>query len=144
VVEEARQDAMNDWNSAIIREFRANGGKVGGNFSGDTLLLLTTTGAKTGRKRTNPLVCAKEGDRIFIFASKAGAPTSPDWYHNLLAHPDVQVEIGAETFNAEAVPVGPEERSRIYAEQAARDRRFAEYQQKTSRAIPVVEIKRRP
>jgi deazaflavin-dependent oxidoreductase (nitroreductase family) len=141
MTEEAKQHPMNDWNAQIIREFRANAGKVGGNFEGNNLLLLTTTGAKTGRERTNPLVYAQEGNRIYVFASKAGAPTSPDWYHNLRAHPHVRVEIGSESFDAEAVPVGTDERDRIYAEQAARDKRFAEYQEKTARLIPVVEIR---
>jgi deazaflavin-dependent oxidoreductase (nitroreductase family) len=133
---------MNDWNANIIKEFRDNAGKVGGPFAGDTIVLLTTSGAKSGKQRTNPLVCRREGDRLFIFASKAGAPTSPDWYHNLIAHPGVHVEIGAESFEAEAVPVTGAERDRIYADQAAGDARFAEYEKKTSRKIPVVEIKR--
>lgn len=133
---------MNDWNTSIIKEFHENAGKVGGPFERDTILLLTTTGAKTGNKRTTPVVCHQEDGHTYIFASKAGAPTNPDWYHNLVAHPRVHVEIGTESFDAEATPVPGAERDRLYAEQAARDARFAEYEKKTTRKIPVVEIKR--
>ena len=84
---------MSDFNTEIIEEFRSSGGKVGGPFAGAPILLLTTTGAKTGKQRTNPLAYLPDGDRVIVFASKAGAPTNPDWYHNLLAHPDVTIEI---------------------------------------------------
>ncbi|MBV9392670.1 MAG: nitroreductase family deazaflavin-dependent oxidoreductase, partial [Verrucomicrobia bacterium] len=87
----------NDWNRKIIEEFHANGGKVGGPFEGANLLLLTTTGAKSGQRHTTPLVYLSDRDRMIIFASKAGAPTNPDWYHNLLAHPQATVEVGTET-----------------------------------------------
>src|SRR5689334_22435787 len=93
----------NDWNQGIISEFRANGGKMtGGPFAGSPLLLLTTTGARTGRKLTSPLLYNTDGDRILVFASKGGAPTHPDWYHNLLANPEVTVELGTEKFQAKA------------------------------------------
>src|SRR4051794_14252818 len=134
-------DAKN-WNQGIIDEFRANGGKVGGQFAGAPLLLLTTTGAKSGRPRTNPVMYLAEGDRLFVFASKAGAPTNPDWYANLLANPEVTVEIGTESFPASASAVTGEERDRIYAHQAALYPGFAEYQEKTDRVIPVVELRR--
>jgi deazaflavin-dependent oxidoreductase (nitroreductase family) len=132
----------NDWNSKIIAEFRANDGKVGGPFEGAPLLLLTTRGRKSGADRTNPMMYLADGERMFVFASKAGAPTDPDWYLNLLAHPQVTVEVGTETSRATAVPVAGEERDRIYAEQARRYPGFAEYQAKTDRVIPVVEILR--
>jgi len=132
----------NDWNRQIIEEFHANGGKVGGPFEGATLLLLTTTGAKSGLSRTTPLVYLPDGERLVIFASKAGAPTSPDWYYNLVAHPTVTVEVGTEKFNATATVVSGEERDRLYAQQAAKAPGFAEYQQKTTRVIPVVVLER--
>ena len=106
---------MNDFNRRIIEEFRANHGKVGGNFDGAPMVLLTTTGAKSGRKRTNPLASLPAGDVLYVFASKAGAPTNPDWYHNLLAHPEVEVEFGDEKFAAVAGRVKGPERDRIYA-----------------------------
>lgn len=133
---------VNNWNSKIIEEFHTNGGKVGGPFEGATLLLLTTTGAKSGQQRTNPLAYLGEGERVFIFASKAGAPTNPDWYHNLVAHPAVTVEIGTEQFQATAIVVQGEERDQIYARQAQRMPGFADYEKKTDRKIPVVELVR--
>jgi deazaflavin-dependent oxidoreductase (nitroreductase family) len=132
----------NDWNSKIIEEFHTNGGKVGGTFEGATLLLLTTTGAKSGQQRTTPLVYVADGDRMIIFASKAGAPTNPDWYHNLVAHPQVTVEVGTETFKAASVVITGEERDRLYAQQAAKNPGFAEYQTKTTRQIPVIALVR--
>lgn len=130
---------MSDWNASIIQEFRANQGKVGGPFTGADLLLLTTTGAKSGLPRTNPLAFTRDGDRIVIIASKAGAPTNPDWYYNILANPKVSVEIGTETHEAvaTAIPDGPE-RDRLYAAMVEVMPGFAEYQEKTSRVIPVV------
>src|SRR6187397_443714 len=88
---------MSDWNTSIIEEFRANGGKVGGNFEGAPLLLLHTTGAKSGQERLHPLVYQQVGDDVAIFASKGGAPSNPDWFHNVVAHPDVTIEIGTDT-----------------------------------------------
>jgi deazaflavin-dependent oxidoreductase (nitroreductase family) len=133
-------DTYNDWNRQIIDEFRANEGRVGGQFEGAPILLLTTTGAKSGLSRTSPMMYLAEGDRRFVFASKAGAPTNPDWFHNLKANPQVTVEIGSETFGARAQEVVGAERDRIYAEQASRFPGFAEYQEKTTRTIPVVEL----
>ncbi len=119
---------MNDFNAGIIEEFRANHGKVGGGFEGAPVVLLTTTGAKSGKKRVNPLVSPPDGDVIYVFASKGGAPTNPDWYYNLLAHPEVQVEFGDDTFDAVATQIVGPERDRIYAAHAENFPGFAEYQ----------------
>ncbi|MCW2882623.1 MAG: hypothetical protein JWQ95_6723 [Sphaerisporangium sp.] len=138
---------MSDWNQKIIEEFRANGGKVGGMFKEASLVLLTTTGAKTGNLRTNPVVYVRDGDRILVFGSNAGAPAHPAWYHNLLTHPEVTVEIGdgprLETYTATAHPLRGEERDRLYARQAQLDPAFTGYQAQTSRVIPVVALHRR-
>ncbi len=135
-------DAYNDWNRKIIEEFRSSGGRVGGQFEGAPILLLTTTGARTGKAHTSPMMYLAEGDRTFVFASKAGAPTNPDWYHNLKANPSVTAEIGNETVSARAEEVVGPERDRIYAQQSERFPGFAEYQEKTTRTIPVVELVR--
>jgi deazaflavin-dependent oxidoreductase (nitroreductase family) len=133
---------VNDWNGKIIAEFRANDGKVGGPFDGAPLLLLTTRGRKSGAGHTNPVMYLADGDRLLVFASKAGAPTHPDWYLNLLADPHVTVEVGTSSFPATAVPLAGEERDAMYAEQARRYPGFAEYQTKTDRVIPVVALTR--
>ncbi|MGA2836060.1 MAG: nitroreductase family deazaflavin-dependent oxidoreductase [Acidimicrobiales bacterium] len=133
---------MNEFNAQVIDEFRANGGKVGGPFAGATIVILTTTGARSGEPRTNPVVCRTEGDAIYVFASKAGAPTNPDWFHNLVAHPVVTVELGTDTFEARAVVAEGDERDRVYAAQAADFANFAEYQAATDRVIPVVRLDR--
>ena len=133
-----------DWNSATIKEFREHGGKVGGRFEGATLLLLTTKGAKTGKTRVNPMMYLADGDRMLVFASKGGAPTNPDWYHNLVANPDVTVEVGTETFPVHATVVTGKERDEIYAKQASLYPFFAEYQEKITRKIPVVALARKP
>lgn len=135
-------DATNAWNATIITEFRANEGKVGGPFEGSPVLLLHTTGARTHTERTNPMMYLSEADSVYVFASKAGADTNPDWFHNLVAEPHVTVEMGKEKFKATARPVVGEERDRIYAIQALRYPGFAEYQAKTTRVIPVVELVR--
>ena len=132
----------NDWNTKVIDEFRSNEGRVGGRFEGAPILLLTTKGAKTGQTRVNPMMYLPEDGATYVFASKAGQPTNPDWYHNLVAHPQVTVEIGTETFDATARVVTGEDRDRIYARQAELYRGFAEYQEKTSRVIPVVALDR--
>jgi deazaflavin-dependent oxidoreductase (nitroreductase family) len=134
-------DAGN-FNTTIIEEFRANEGKVGGPFAGTPLLLLTTTGRKSGKTRTNPVAYLADGNRWLVFASKAGAPTDPDWYRNLVANPHVTVEVGTETFAATAAVLEGEERDRMYAEQARRNPGFADYQSKTDRVIPVVALAR--
>ena len=135
---------MSDFNRGVIEEFRANHGKVGGGFAGASMVLLTTTGAKSGQKRVNPLVGLLDGDTLYVVASKAGAPTSPDWYHNLLANPSVEVEFGDERFDATAVPItsGPE-RDRLYVAQVAAMPGFAEYEKATTRVIPIVELRRK-
>ena len=135
---------LNDWNARIIEEFRTNAGRVGGRFEGAPVLLLTTTGAKSGKKRVNPMMYLLENGTVYVFASKAGAPTNPDWYHNLVAHPEVTVELGVETYQATATVVEGPERDRIYAHQSELYPGFAEYQQKTDRVIPVVALERRP
>jgi deazaflavin-dependent oxidoreductase (nitroreductase family) len=132
----------NDWNRRIIEEFRANGGKVGGPFAGAPLLLLTTTGARTGRSHTTPVMYTDDGDRLLVYASKGGAPTNPAWYHNLVASPRVTVEVGTERFEADATVITGEERDRLYNRHAERYPGFAEYQEKTSRTIPVVALTR--
>jgi deazaflavin-dependent oxidoreductase (nitroreductase family) len=108
---------MNDFNRKIVEEFRANGGKVGGQFEGFPLLLLHTTGAKSGAERINPLAFRRDEERYVVFASKAGAPTNPDWYHNVVAHPEVTVEVGGETFPARAHVAEAEERARLWEAQ---------------------------
>ncbi len=135
--------APNDWNSEIIKEFREHRGKVGGMFEGAPLLLLTTKGAKSGKTRVNPMMYLPNGDRMFVFASKGGAPTNPDWYHNLVADPEVAVEVGTETFPAKATVITGKERDDIYAKQAALYPGFAEYEKKTTRKIPVVALARK-
>jgi deazaflavin-dependent oxidoreductase (nitroreductase family) len=133
---------MKAFNAALIEEFRANGGKVGGRFEGRPVLLLTTTGAKSGRPFTSPLVYLNDGGRMYIFASKAGAPSHPDWYHNLVANPTVTVEVGTEKYQAKATVITGEERDRIYAKQVEAIPTFGEYQQKTTRIIPVIALDR--
>jgi deazaflavin-dependent oxidoreductase (nitroreductase family) len=132
--------AAEDHNQAVIREFRANQGRVGGGFEGAPLLLLHTRGAKSGAERVHPVMYLALEGRTFVFASKAGADSHPDWYHNLLTHPEVEVEMGTTTRSARAVPVTGAERDRIYAEQVKRFPGFGEYQEKTTRVIPVVEL----
>jgi deazaflavin-dependent oxidoreductase (nitroreductase family) len=134
--------APNDFNEQIISEFRANAGKVGGPFEGAPMVLLTTTGAKSGKKHTTPLVYLAEGDRMYVIASKAGAPTNPAWYHNLVANPRVTVEQGTDTYEADAVVLKGDERDRVFAAQVAVMPGFAEYQAKTTRVIPVIELQR--
>lgn len=133
---------LQDFNKSIIEEFRANDGVVGGQFAGATLLLLTTVGAKTGLKRLNPLACLKDDERYVIIASFAGAPKDPPWYHNLLANPEVGVEVGSEQFTAKAEVLGEPERTDLYAKMTEIMPVFSEYQSKTSRVIPVVALTR--
>lgn len=128
----------NDWNSAIIAEFRANGGKVGGRFEGAPLLLLHTIGARTGKERVNPMMYRQVGDSYAVFASKAGGPANPDWYHNLVANPAVRAEIGTQTLPFTARVATGEERDRIWTAHKTANPGFADYERKTSRQIPVV------
>jgi deazaflavin-dependent oxidoreductase (nitroreductase family) len=134
---------VNDFNQAIIEEFRAHGGKVAGPFEGAPLLLLSTTGAKSGERRTTPVVYLPEGEQMVIFASKAGAPTNPAWYHNLLANPTATVEVGTETVDVNAVVAEGEERDRLFERQAAVMPQFNEYARQTTREIPVIVLERR-
>lgn len=133
---------MADFNQQTIQEFRANAGKVGGMFEGTDLVLLTTVDAKSGKRHTSPVGYARDGDRILVFASNAGQPKHPDWYHNLLANPQVTVETGTKTFAATAVPLHGEERDRLYTEQGKRIPAYANYQAQTDRVIPVVALYR--
>ena len=134
---------MNDFNRSIIEEFRASDGKVGGPFEGAPMVLLTTKGAKSGTTRVNPLAALPgDTDVLYVFASKGGAPTNPDWFHNLLAHPDVEVEFGDERYAATATPVTGEARDRLFAEQVRRMPGFGDYQRQTDRVIPVIELRR--
>ena len=128
----------NDFNARIIDEFRANEGRVGGVFEGSTLLLLHHVGARSGTDRVNPLAYDRDGDRYVIFASKAGAPSNPDWYHNLKAHPNVSIEVGTDTIDVVADEAVGEERDRLFRRQTERSPGFAEYQAKTDRVIPVI------
>jgi deazaflavin-dependent oxidoreductase (nitroreductase family) len=131
-----------EFNSKVIDEFRANGGKVGGPFQGASLLLLTTTGAKSGQPRTSPLVYTTDGERIVIIASMAGAPTNPAWYHNLAANRHATVELGTETIAVHATDAEGAERHRLYDAQAEIMPAFKEYATKTTRVIPVVLLDR--
>ena len=132
----------NEWNKAIIEEFRANGGQVGGRFANMPLLLLHTTGAKSGEAYVTPVAFTMDGDRFVIIASKGGAPTHPGWYYNIAANPLVTVEVGSETFQAQTTIPEEPERTRLYHQMAAIRPAFAEYEQKTTRTIPVIVLSR--
>lgn len=130
----------NSQNQRIVEEFRANGGTVGGPFAGSTLLLLTTTGAKTGKQTVSPVMYTADGDRLLIYASAAGRPSNPAWFHNIVANPVVTAEVGAERFAARATVITGAERDRLWAEQVARAPGFGAYQRNTTRVIPVVAL----
>ncbi len=134
---------LNNWDRQIIAEFRANGGNVAGPFAGTPLLLLTTTGAKSGAARTKPLAYLSEGGQIYVFAGNRGAPTNPSWYHNLVAHPDVTVEVGTETFEARAIVVDSTEADRLGRIQLQKLPALAELQAKITRQVPVVLLERK-
>jgi deazaflavin-dependent oxidoreductase (nitroreductase family) len=134
---------MSDWNDKVIAEFRANQGRVGGGFAGAPLLLLHSTGARTGQERVNPMMYQAVGDGFAVFASKGGADTHPDWYHNLRAHPEARIEVGTETLDVTARVLDAEEREAIWQEQKARYPGFADYETKTDRVIPVIMLQRR-
>lgn len=129
-------------NRQLIEEFRANRGKTGALFAGRPSLLLTTTGAKSGEPRTTPMMYIPDGDRLLVIASNLGAPTHPDWYRNLLAHPRVTVELTAETFDATAALAEGEERARLWAKIAEQYPFFIEHQARTTRQIPVIVLSR--
>jgi len=134
--------AMDELNQAVISEFRANQGKVGGAMEGMPIVLLTMTGAKTGRTLIRPLCYSRDGDRLVIIASYGGAPRNPPWYHNLLANPVVTVEVGAEKFKARAAQTSGAERQRLFDAQARLMPFFNDYQKKTKRQIPVLTLTR--
>ena len=134
---------LNDWNQQIIDEFRSNGGRVGGNFEGAPLLLLHHVGRKSGTERVSPMMYQAVGDDLAVFASKAGADTHPDWYLNLLAHPDVEVEVGTDEVAVRARDLPADERDPIWEKQKQDYPGFAGYESKTSRTIPVVLLERR-
>jgi deazaflavin-dependent oxidoreductase (nitroreductase family) len=131
----------NNWNDDVINEFRANAGAVKA-FARQPILLLHTTGAKSGAERVNPLAYLKRDDTLYVFASFNARPINPAWYHNLKAHPKVTVEVGTEMFDAVATEVLGAERDEIYTEQAAFNPGFAEYEKKTTRVIPVIALTR--
>jgi deazaflavin-dependent oxidoreductase (nitroreductase family) len=133
---------LNDFNQQVIKEFRANQGKVGGQLANMPMLLLTMTGAKSGRVITKPLVYTKDGDRIVIIASFAGAPNNPAWHNNLVANPEATVEVGSERFRVRAAVTSGAERQRLFDRQAEQMSIFKEYQQKTTRQIPVFVLTR--
>ena len=133
----------NDWNKAIIEEFRANKGKVGGYFKNTPLLLLHTTGAKSGKARINPAAYIADDERLVVLASKGGAPTHPDWYYNLVTNPAVSVEVGTEQFQAQATVATEPERTKLFEKMVAVNPGFAEYEQKAApRIIPVIILTR--
>ena len=127
-----------DFNAQIIDEFRANRGRVGGMFKDTPLLLLHHMGARSGEARVNPVAYFRDGDRYIVYASKAGAPTNPAWYHNLKAHPEVRIEVGEDALDVVATEAEGEERERLFAAQVERSPQFGEYQRKTERMIPVM------
>ena len=133
---------MSDMNKQVIEEFRANDGKVGGFFANNTLLLLHTTGAKSGQEHINPLVTFEDGERLVIIASKAGAPSNPDWYYNVVANPVVSVEYGTEKFQARAAVASEPERTELYEQMESKFAAFTEYKEKVTRIIPVVTLSR--
>jgi len=135
-------DDGNDFNRGVIEDFRANDGKTYGPFADAPLMLMTTTGAKSGKERVIPIVYTRDGDRLVVAASKGGAPTHPDWYHNVVAHPEVTVELPGETYRAKATVVDRAERDRLYAAHAARMPGFADYEKQTDRLIPIIVLER--
>lgn len=133
---------MSDWNQQIIEEFRANEGRVGGPFASATLLILHTTGAKSGKERLNPLVTFEDDGRFVVVASKGGAPTHPDWYYNVVANPDVSIEYGTDQFQASAAVTEEPERTELYEKMEQNFAAFTDYKQKAGRVIPVITLTR--
>lgn len=140
--EHVAPEQVSGFNENLIAEFRANGGKVSGFFADAPLLLLTTTGAKSGQPRVAPLIYTTDNGNLVVIASKGGAPANPDWFHNLRANPEVTVELGTETFQARAAVPGEAERKRLFDQVASLMPNFAEYQKNTTRQIPVVTLER--
>ena len=139
---ELSAEQWNALNEQVIEEFRANGGRCGGHFEGNPMILLTTRGAKSGKSLTTPLTYTRDGERIIVVASAGGAPRHPAWYHNLRAHPQAEVEIDDTRFHATAHAAEPPERERLYAQVVAQLPRFDEYRKATDRVIPVVILTR--
>ncbi len=135
---------QNAYNRQLIEDFRAYRGKAGGPMEGRPLLLLTTTGAKSGQLRTMPMMYIRDGERLLVIASNAGAPAHPDWYRNLLAHPEVTVEVGTETFKATASVAEGAERQKLWNRIVGLYPFFADHQAKITRQIPVVVLTREP
>jgi len=135
-------ETMKAFNNSIVDEFRANGGKVGGPFEGATLLLLTTTGAKSGQPRLAPLAYLTIDGKTIIIGSKAGADTNPDWVHNLRANPQARIEVGTDAYDVTARELSPEERDEMYPKVVELAPGFGDYQAKTSRVIPLFELQR--
>jgi deazaflavin-dependent oxidoreductase (nitroreductase family) len=129
---------FNEWNKAIIQEFRANGGQVGGQFANMPLLLLHTTGAKSGQPRVNPLAYLEDNDRYVVIASKAGAPSNPDWYYNVVANPEISIEVGTKEVDVVATVAEEPERTELFAKMVAKNPGFADYEAATTRVIPVI------
>ena len=142
---DAPASAAKSFNAKIIEEFRANGGKAGGMFANSNLLLLHTTGAKSGLSRVVPLVYLTDDERLVIIASKGGAPNHPHWYHNLVANSDVRVEVGTEQFDAQATVAQEPERTQLYEKMEAVSSAFTTYKQEAApRVIPVIILTRKP
>jgi deazaflavin-dependent oxidoreductase (nitroreductase family) len=133
---------VSDWNTTIIEQFRAQGGKGVGQF-GDALLLLHHAGARTGTVRVNPLAYYDDGDRLVIVASKGGAPDNPDWFYNLRAHSDTTIEVGSDTVNVHAAEITGDDYEQTWARVTAAMPGFADYQTKTARRIPLVGLHRK-
>jgi len=135
--------ALDEMNQKIIEEFRSHAGVVGGTFEGMKVVLVTHRGARSGIERTCPLVASVDGSDVVIAASLAGAPRHPDWYHNMVAHPDVVVEFGSETYSARAIDTTGDERDRLFAQHAAAMPFFHQYQEKAGeRIIPMLRLVR--
>ncbi len=135
-------DPFAELNKQLIAEFRSNGGKLSGQFASAPILIVNHTGAKSGNTYSTPLAYTKDGDKYVIIASMGGAPNNPSWYHNLVAHPQVTLELGTEKFKARSTEVKGAERDRLFAAQAKLIPQFDEYQKKTSRRIPVFTLER--
>jgi deazaflavin-dependent oxidoreductase (nitroreductase family) len=143
--EETKMNKLNEWNEAIIEEFRANEGKVGGQFADTPLLLLHTTRAQSGLPRINPMAYIVDGERLAVMAAKGGATTNPDWYYNIVANPEVSAEIGTDQFQARAtIAAEPERNQQLYEKMATVNPGSAEYQRQTTRIIPVIVLTRMP
>ena len=138
MIERRKMSIISEFNQAIVEEFRANGGDVGGRFTGRNLLLVHTIGRKNGQERINPVAYVRDEERFVIIASKGGADTHPDWYYNVIAHPDVTIEVGTESFQVHASEAQEPERTRLYDKMVEMMPAFDDYRRKTKREIPVI------